>query len=423
MIVTVLCGIGAYMLANKYESSTTILVQRDEVLNPLVSFEMAVTLASEDRLRTFNEIIYSRTTVERLIDSLGIGATARSEAQRQLMVDAVQKNIETERRGSDSFRITYTDTDPVRAQRAAALLTQFFIETTLRVEGQRNEEAVQFFQKKLDDLRQKFEESQTKLVTTLGQSLNSMPEQTRTQYTQLQDIEKQINDLDAKMVVYRQALKAMRSAPDSLESQTGRQSLYDLSRMDVPFASDLKTMLTKYDEQLRRYTPRYPEVQKLGGQINDFVDHMLNATESELQKLQQSRQELERQRADIVSGIKQSSITQRVDEGKESDYDVYRKLYDEMKIKLEQAVTTRDLGRKGANQFIIIDPPLVPTQPSKPNRVQLVLGGFGLGLFLGFLSALFKEMLDTTIRTPRDIEVYQKPIIAFITDGDQQPRL
>ncbi len=79
VVITVLCGSGSFLLRSKYESSTTILVQHDESLNPLISYAEAMSMASEDRLRTFSEIIYSRTTIQKLIDSLGIGATAKTE--------------------------------------------------------------------------------------------------------------------------------------------------------------------------------------------------------------------------------------------------------------------------------------------------------------------------------------------------------
>jgi succinoglycan biosynthesis transport protein ExoP len=418
IIVTLLSGIGSMLLPNKYESSTTILVQRDEILNPLISYEMAVTMASEDRLRTFNEIIYSRTTLQRLIDTLGLSKDVHTEAQRQALVDAVEHNITTERRGSDSFRITYIDTDPVRAQQAAELLAHLFIETILRVEGQRNELTVQFFEKKLDELRQKFEVSQRKVVSSLQQRINTMPTETRGLYTQLETLEKQRNDLDTKINTYQQELVILRTFPDALHTESGKQSLYDLQRADIPFIADLKTLLAKYDDYLRRYTPKYPEVEKTEQQLAALLDRMHGALESELIKLQPQQQELERRHSRLVDDIRNATVNQRVDEDKESDYGIYHKLYDEMKVKLEQAQTTRDLGRKGANQFIILDPALVPTKPSKPNRSQIVFGGFGLGLFLGFLTVIFKEMLDTTVRIPRDIEVYQKPVIAFISDGE-----
>ena len=45
-IITGLSVIGAIFTANKYESSTTILVQRDEILNPLISYQMAVGIST-----------------------------------------------------------------------------------------------------------------------------------------------------------------------------------------------------------------------------------------------------------------------------------------------------------------------------------------------------------------------------------------
>jgi uncharacterized protein involved in exopolysaccharide biosynthesis len=420
VIVTILSGVGAYLLPNKYESSTTILVQRDEILNPLISYEMAVTMASEDRLRTFNEIIYSRTTIRRLMDSLGLSVDLKTEDQRQGLVNALSHNITTERRGSDSFRITYVDTDPVRAQKAASFLSNLFIMTVVTVEGQRNDRAVEFFERKLDELRDKFEHSQKQMVSLLGQRLSTMPTEAKAAYTQYDGVEKQIRDFDSKMQSYKQELNILKTFPGALRTDEGKQQLYDLSRVDIPFAPDLKTLLTKYDELLRRYTPQYPEVEKMEKQVTLLIERMRNAVETEIRRQQPERTELEQRRASLLNEIKATSISERVDEDKESDYGIYRKLYDEMKVKLEQAKTSRDLGSKGASQFNIIDPPLVATQPSKPNRIQLIIAGFGLGLFIGILTAIIRELLDTTVRSARDIEVYQKPVIAFITDGREE---
>ena len=44
VLVTTICVVGAIYLPRRYESSTTIWVQKDEILNPLVSFTMAVQI-------------------------------------------------------------------------------------------------------------------------------------------------------------------------------------------------------------------------------------------------------------------------------------------------------------------------------------------------------------------------------------------
>ncbi len=101
------------------------------------------------------------------------------------------------------------------------------------------------------------------------------------------------------------------------------------------------------------------------------------------------------------------------------DVDIYRKLYDEMKVKLEQAKTTRDLGKNAENQFVVIEPPIVPEEPAKPNKMMLMGGGLGLGIFLGLIVAAIAELLDTTIRRARDIKEFQKPVVAYIPNGDK----
>ncbi|MBI4547760.1 MAG: hypothetical protein HY707_07265 [Ignavibacteriae bacterium] len=418
-IVTILSILGAFTLQSRYEATTTILVQREDIPNPLLSYELSLRMGEDDRLRTFDEIISSRITIKKLIDSLGLGKDVRSEAEEQAIVENVRSNIQTERKGSDSFSITYTSSDPYRTQRAASLLANFFIETILQVKNQRNDLAVQFYEKKLEEIRKKFETSQKKVVSALHSRLGNMPVENRILYTQIENLDRKIGEFDSRIKEYQQGLGVLRTLPKVLHAKSGKQTLYDLQRTDVPFAADLRTLLTRYDEYIRRYTVKYPEVEKLESQIIELLGRMRSSMESELTGLQSERLEFEKQRTAIIAELKESSVQQRIGDV-ESDFDIYKKLYDEMTLKLEQAQTTRDLGEKGASHFIIIDPAVVPTRPTKPNRSNIILGGFGLGLFLGIVAMALKELLDTTLRGPRDIEIYEKPVIALITDGGSE---
>jgi uncharacterized protein involved in exopolysaccharide biosynthesis len=422
IIITSISVVGALLLPQKFESSSTILVQRDEIPNLLLGYEISRAMASEDRLRTFNEILYSRTMLLKLIDSLGYGEKAQTEAKRQKLVTVLTNLIETEKRGSDSFRITFTDDDPKRAQRAVELLSKLFIETLMGVENQRGEQSVQFFEKKLSEIKEKFESSQRQVVSIIGRRINSLPTESRTLYGQLETIEKQIADFDIKLRTNRQAYNTLRTSSLNLKTEESRNSLYELQGLDIPFALELRTLLSKYDDYLRRYTAQYPEVQKIESQLPELLERMKTSIDSEIKRINSSKTEIETRKTQIVDGIRESSISEQMGGDKESDYTIYRKLYDEMKVKLEQARTSRDLSLKSANQFVIIDPPIVPITPTKPNRPMIVFGGLGISIFLGFLSVIIAELLDTTIRAPKDIEVYQKPIIAFIGEGIKEER-
>ncbi|MGH2568861.1 MAG: GNVR domain-containing protein [Bacteroidota bacterium] len=179
----------------------------------------------------------------------------------------------------------------------------------------------------------------------------------------------------------------------------------------------MRTLAAKYDEATRRYTAQHPDVQRLQKQIGDHLAIMKNAVEGEIVKLRKTRWDFERRRSELVEELKKLSVTQQLDKDKESNLGLYRGLYDEMKIKLEQARTARDLGRRSGEQFIIIDPALVPTEPSKPNRLLIVTGGLCFGILLGIFSVATTEMLDTRIRSPRDVTTYKKKVIAYIHDG------
>src|SRR5262245_11135736 len=103
LIVLLIRTLGALLLHKKYESSNTIVVQRDEILNPLVNYTMAVSIASEDRLKTFNEIVYSNASIQRLIDSLNLDSGVRPGKEMEDLIKAIKRNIETDRPGSATF--------------------------------------------------------------------------------------------------------------------------------------------------------------------------------------------------------------------------------------------------------------------------------------------------------------------------------
>jgi len=418
ILITVLSTVGAFVIERKYESAATILVQRDEILNPLVSYEMAVAMASEDMLKTFNEIIYSTSTLQTVIDTLHIVDTKTlPEDERQKLFKEMRKDIITERPGSSAFKIAYLDADPYRAQKVVLMLSNLFIRTILQVENRRNEQAVYFFETKLEELRQRFERTQEEMLAQLTLHIQQLPGD-KTQITKnLEESSGDIYGADLQMQTYNRALTILRAHPEPMLSPEGRDALHDVQLMNMPYGADLRILVTKYDDLARKYTGRYPGIEKLVQQIHDMVKVMSSTIEKEIDKIRSKRLEAERRHSEAISDLQKRTVSQRADEDKESNFTVYRDMYNDMKVKLEQARATRDLGRQQKDRFMIIDPPLVPTEPSKPNRLLIILGGLGSSLIVGFFSVAAAELMDTRMRRKQDFATYQKPIIAYIPDG------
>ncbi|HXX62984.1 MAG TPA: Wzz/FepE/Etk N-terminal domain-containing protein [Bacteroidota bacterium] len=421
-IVTVICIIGAFVMPRRYESSTTILVRPDQSLKSLTGFEMMA--AFEEELRNFSEIIVSRHFLEALVDTLGYSKPGQTEAQRDVLVAAVRSALSTSKLGSDSFTITYQSSDPFEAQKGASTVANLFITTKIDLENRQNQQTVEFLEGKVQEYRQLFEASTRSLVTTMKQDVDELPTETRTLYGQVSTIETDIGNNNQKLRTYQDALNVLstlsdllKNSPEVLRTESGKQPLLELQREDLPFVSELRTLLAKYDDETRRYTSKFPDVDKLEGQLIELLDRMHKGVENEIYKLQTQQNTLEKRRTQFVEELKKSSVASRTNQDKQTNYDINQKLYNEMKLKLEQARLALDIGSRGANQFIILDPAPLPTRATKPNRMMIMAGGFGFGLLLGIVLAVIIELFDTTLRTPKHLELYQKPVIALLPDA------
>lgn len=401
----------AYMMSDKYQSSITILVEQENTLNPIVRYNLAVALVSEDRLKSFNEIIYSRSTMQMLIDTLGMKPEKDTPAGHNELLEEVRENISTSLNASDSFTIRYVDTDPERAKQLVQILSDYFIETKLKQENRRNSQTVDFFQEKLEELSQTVAQRENEYQREIESSIQASPRENLGLQTNMEQIRNRLNDI-------RIEARDLKSKIDLLSEvnsgQRNLSALYELDKENLPMGTVLQGQLAEYENINSRYTSDYPGLQELRDQIYRTAEQILPELQSLLFDRQAQVSFLESQQEQLTQQIERNVLADHQTSQTERNFEIYKELYNEMKVKLEQAKTNRDLGQHAQNQFQVIDPPVVPLKPVSPNRVLIGIGGLILGLLLGVMAAALAEFLDTTVRHPSDIKHFNKPVIAFI---------
>ncbi|MEI7437537.1 MAG: Wzz/FepE/Etk N-terminal domain-containing protein, partial [bacterium] len=83
----------SYTVKPSYMSTTTIILGKAEILNPLVRYDTSVQMAEYDRLGLFQKIIYSRPLIEDVIRKLKLDRQLKNEAQLEWLVNDVRKSI------------------------------------------------------------------------------------------------------------------------------------------------------------------------------------------------------------------------------------------------------------------------------------------------------------------------------------------
>jgi hypothetical protein len=71
---------------------------------------------------------------------------------------------------------------------------------------------------------------------------------------------------------------------------------------------------------------------------------------------------------------------------------------------MEATVATGLEKEQKGERFTLIDPPLLPEKPFKPNRLAIVLIGIVLGIGAGVGFAALREFGDDSVRSPEMLE-------------------
>ena len=426
LLMPVLAFLFSYAVKPSFMSTTTILMGKEDILNPLVRYDTAVSMTDWNRLGSFQKILYSRTLLEETANKLGLAQQAKSPEQLEGLINNIRANIHLITLASDSFQIGCSAPTADMASNLVATITTLFINRSL--EGSRNEamSAVNFIQKQLSHYKSELERidgelqvfrkknSETlKTSLSLGGVLNDYR-------TKLLDAE-----LELKQSQLDQQLYAARLAGE--KPMVVSQALYV---QNTPYQKAYQELQIKMGNLVATRDKSHPEVQKLQREMDFIVD--LLAKEKEKHEASESREMRSPVYQEVSARLEDARIKCKVLEQKTGEYrrimaEIRAQLTEVPELEREQArleneaKLTRDISEtlqlkleharvsceveieQQKNRFSIIDPPLAPLSRFKPIRKTFIIGGFAGGFAMGFMLVFLLEFTDPRIVRPGEI--------------------
>lgn len=433
-IVVTSAGIAALkIIPKKYESTTTIRMEKSQLINPLTR-GVAVSSEMDDRLRGIREEILSRDYYDKIITRLGLEPQNATPLKHEELVQRMieQTEITTKMRGADTFQVTYSGKDPKEVRDVTNLLAGIFIEDSLSNKAGDAGSAVEFLRSQLEVYRMKLEEAEAALRKFEERNVDQLPSNRSAQLSRVEQLratlqEVQNNLRQAKIqrdLLRQQSLPA--GSPQQQESASGTMMV----------ANPLQMQLREKEALLRRllvdFSETYPDVVALKAEVAGLRKELeknptVTANQAtslrqpsvqdalslgQLQQLemqvgalavreQQLSQELARYERK-VQGIPE--VEQELARLKR-DYDVNNDIYNNFLRRLEEAKVSKELdASKKGEVFRILQAAALPLIPSWPKRLPTVLLSVAAGLGLNALLVFLLAQLDTSFQSLADVQ-------------------
>ncbi len=151
---------------------------------------------------------------------------------------------------------------------------------------------------------------------------------------------------------------------------------------------------------------RAREVAEMESQITR-LQGAIRAKEIEADRYQREIGDAERRSKEIQIRIESGPVGATQLEQLMRDYEITKKGYDDLKMRLAQSQVASDLEeRKQGETLEVLDLPSLPEQPTAPNRPVIVIAGVVIGLLLGLAMVTMRELKDNSLKSLKDIRAY-----------------
>lgn len=255
-----------------------------------------------------------------------------------------------------------------------------------------------------------------------------LSEEQRQQKQELKNLQNRYISLAARYGAEHPDVKAIKRQISAFENQYG--SLSDINELEIQQRDVKKEML----ELTRKYSSEHPDVKKLERKLESIatmiteakknevntskkdvnpqvlqVRAKLESIDSNIARSEKSRVNLGQQIKELESRIDRTPQVELGLEALQRDYGNTKSKYQEMKAKESQAELSKSLEEEQKGErFTLLEPPMFPDKPVKPNRPKL----FMLGLILSMVSGIgvtgLAESLDGGIRGSRALAAVTK---------------
>lgn len=450
LIVATFTG-AAFILPSVYRSSAKVLVnyQGENEKTYLLGVNQTDGQQRYDKIGAELVIMKMRSVLEPVVLEFGLDKKLLQENKhftnlqkkgelteqdsRLIQNEAIAglaKKLTIEReKDTNILSVSFEDRDPVFAAQVVDKVVEEYIKQRPAID--RDTRAFEFFETQIQEIEKQIADLEKKGMSYKSQEKVLQPDQqTQILFSSVADFDKELTKVRAERIAKEARLQVISDQLVRGEDVAfpNTQSSEQAGRLD--YLNDLKMALLELEMKKsslqQKYTAKHPEVllvnqdidatkQKIRTEVNEII----RAEETSVKALKAAEQALGGRMNQVVNSVAELS-RQEYELGKLTiGIDDLREVYS-MLIKQREEARITASKKEYLVQVRLLEPPSVAFKPVKPNKILFMSIALVLGVIISIGSALFIEMFDPSVNTVEDVQhCLGLPILAAIPDFEQ----
>ena len=451
----------------RFDSSAVLFYQEQIQSSILSNRQEEVQRNLGDR---FRELLLARAQLQQIIDDPKIDPLPPG-VDPELGVDRLRQAIKFEARGGNNFRITYTDSDPDRAQAVAARLTKLLQDKDKSLRDEQAQLTVSFATQQKDEAAGELRKREQGLaeflakhpefaqdaaqVNTEGASIRAIRNQSKTPVQtgnpRLYALERERQRIQARLDAPPDAPPIKVASPATPEKLAAEAAVADAQREVAAAKRDLDDALAKYTERhptVINAQERYAAAQQRLRHAQDTVPpdietEVAPATPADRTKLTNELAQINQaianeEHSDVGRGSAAATAaataatdsTNWVVELETQHADLRRQLAEQRErvgsladsVFRAQLDASQKIAESGG-RLSIVDPAFRPMRPTGPGKTIFLLAGVMVFAAMGGAIAIGLAIIDDRMYRRDDLEIVGVPVLAVVPPLEAPRRL
>lgn len=413
-----------------YQSTGTIVVESQQI--PLDLVPATASALADERIQLIKQRVMTRENLSRIIEKYGLFVEQKDSMTASQIIDEMRDRVGIElisadlggrRRGQATiaFKLSFEHRSPNTAHRVANELVTLFLQENAKARTERATETTAFLTQEADKLKLELEALENQLASYKQQYGNALPEHLELHMGMLQRAEADLRSVERD---YKTAEGELRYLDVQLAAAQAGVGATDTQTVMLSPAQELTKLQAQYDAMSGSYTSTHPDMRALANKIEALraelkpkgapaagevtrptsllvagVQAKVGAAKARLISLAEQEKNLKSRIRQLEAQVIQTPQVERALVTLMRDHESAQRKYQEVRAKQADAQIVESLEQdKKAERFSLLEPPLLPDTPIKPNRPKIMLMGFFVALGASGGLAFLLEMLSPRVR-------------------------